>query len=95
MPQISHHLILSSVPGANGRPRVPGDLPNPGQQQVRELESNECDDDDDDDDDDDGDDGDDGDDDDGDAPVGREGYPWQRAALRRESLCLEFHNKDK
>ena len=36
----------------------------------------------------------DGDDGDGDAPVGREGYPWQRAALRRESLCLEFHNKD-
>ena len=29
-----------------------------------------------------------------DKPVGREGYPWQRAALRRGSLCLghNHHN---
>jgi len=27
-----------------------------------------------------------------DKPVGREGYPWQRAALRRGSLCLHFHH---
>ena len=34
--------LLSSRTGAYGRPRLPGDLANAGQQQVGELKSNEC-----------------------------------------------------
>ena len=34
--------LLSSRTGAYGRPRLPGDLANAGQQQVGELKSNKC-----------------------------------------------------